>query len=54
MAEAGLARCDDGELRIIDGASHRLHIEQPERINAKILGFPSLPEKDAGQGSQTP
>lgn len=39
VAEAGLALCDDGHLVVIDGASHWLHIEQPERVNAEIIGF---------------
>ncbi|MGI4810031.1 MAG: alpha/beta fold hydrolase, partial [Janthinobacterium lividum] len=39
VAQAGLALCDDGKLEIIEGASHWLHIEQPERINARIIGF---------------
>jgi pimeloyl-ACP methyl ester carboxylesterase len=37
VAEAGLALCDQGKLEIIDGASHWLHIEQPERINARLI-----------------
>lgn len=37
VAEAGLALCDQGKLEIIDGASHWLHIEQPERINARVI-----------------
>ncbi len=39
VAEAGLALCDDGRLEIVEGASHWLHIEQPERINPRILTF---------------
>ncbi len=37
VAEAGLALCDAGKLEFVEGASHWLHIEQPERINARIL-----------------
>ena len=37
VAEAGLALCDDGKLEMVEGASHWLHIEQPERINARVL-----------------
>ena len=37
VAEAGLALCDDGKLEIVEGASHWLHIEQPDSINARIL-----------------
>ena len=39
VAEAGLALCDRGTLQMIDGASHWLHIEQPERINARIVAW---------------
>ena len=39
VAEAGLALCDDGKLEIVEGASHWLHIEQPERINTRIIEF---------------
>lgn len=37
LAEAGLALCDHGTLEIVDGASHWLHVEQPERINSRII-----------------
>jgi epoxide hydrolase 4 len=47
VAEAGLALCDDGHLVVIDGASHWLHIEQPDMINAEIIGFL---KKDASGG----
>ena len=39
VAEAGLALCDNGRLEIVEGASHWLHLEQPERINARIVEF---------------
>ena len=39
VADAGLALCDDGKLEIVEGASHWLHIEQPERVNARIISF---------------
>ena len=39
VAEAGLALCDDGRLEMVDGASHWLHIEQPERINPRVIGW---------------
>ncbi len=39
VAEAGLALCDDGRLVMIEGASHWLHIEQPDRINAEVIAF---------------
>jgi epoxide hydrolase 4 len=39
VAEAGLAACDQGRLEFVEGASHWLHIEQPERINARIVDW---------------
>ena len=39
VAEAGLALCDDGQLEFVEGASHWLHIEQPARINARIIDW---------------
>ena len=39
VAEAGLALCDRGRLKIVEGASHWLHLEQPERINAAVVDF---------------
>ena len=39
VAEAGLALCDDGRLEVVAGATHWLHLEQPERVNAAILAF---------------
>lgn len=39
VAEAGLALCDRGVLEIVDGASHWLHLEQPDRINARVIAW---------------
>lgn len=39
VAEAGLALCDDGTLEFIEEASHWLHLEQPGRINARLIGW---------------
>ena len=39
VAEAGLALCDDGRLVVVEEATHWLHIEHPERINAELLSF---------------
>lgn len=39
VAEAGLALCDDGHLVVVEGATHWLHLEQPDRVNAEIIGF---------------
>ena len=39
VAEAGLALCDRGTLEFVEDASHWLHIEQPDRINARIIAW---------------
>jgi len=39
VARACLALCDQGQLEVVDGASHWLHLEQPARINARILAW---------------
>lgn len=37
VAEAGLALCDQGKLEFVADASHWLHLEQPERINRRVI-----------------
>jgi pimeloyl-ACP methyl ester carboxylesterase len=37
LAEAGLALCDNGRLEIVEGASHWLHLDQPQRVNARLI-----------------
>lgn len=39
VAEAGLALCDNGKLEFVEGASHWLHIERAEQINARIIDW---------------
>lgn len=39
VAQAALDLCDDGRLTVIEGATHWLHLEQPDRICAEIIGF---------------
>ena len=39
LAEAALSVCTDGRLVVIPDASHWLHLEQPERVNAEVLAF---------------
>ena len=39
VALAGLEQCDNGQLSIIQGATHWLHLEEPERVNAEIIKF---------------
>lgn len=43
VAEAGLALCNNGRLEIVEGASHWLHLDQPERINRRIIDFLRAP-----------
>jgi pimeloyl-ACP methyl ester carboxylesterase len=37
LAEAGLALCDQGKLEFVEEASHWLHLEQPERVNRRVI-----------------
>ena len=39
LARASAELCDDARLEILDGATHWLHLEQPERVNRLLLGF---------------
>ena len=39
VMEAGLALCDDGRLVVVEGATHWLHLEQPERVTREVLTF---------------
>jgi epoxide hydrolase 4 len=39
LAQRGLALCDQGRLVVLGGATHWLHLEQPDRVTAEILGF---------------
>ena len=39
VAEAGLALCENGRLVVVEGATHWMHVEMPERINGEVLGF---------------
>jgi len=39
VARAGLEQCDKGQLSIIQGTTHWLHIEEPARVNAEISRF---------------
>ena len=38
-AEAALALCDDGRLELVEEATHWLHLEEPERVDAALIGF---------------
>jgi pimeloyl-ACP methyl ester carboxylesterase len=51
VMEASAALCRDGRLTVVEGASHWLHLEEPERINAEILAFLG-PAREAGDGAQ--
>lgn len=37
VARASLEQCDDGRLEVLDGASHWLHLEEPEKVSALML-----------------
>ena len=39
VAHAGLDLCDNGRLTMVQGATHWLHLEEPARVNAEIIGF---------------
>lgn len=39
VAQADVDLCDDGRLVIVDGATHWVHLEEPARVNAEIIGF---------------
>ena len=46
VAHAALELCDDGQLSIIKGATHWLHLEEPERVNAKLIRFLAAEDPD--------
>jgi pimeloyl-ACP methyl ester carboxylesterase len=48
VARAGLGQCDNGQLSIIPGATHWLHLEEPERVNAEVIGFLGRTSENAG------
>lgn len=39
VARAALALCDKGQLSIVEGTTHWLHLEEPARVNAEIIRF---------------
>ncbi|MGA0556036.1 alpha/beta fold hydrolase [Larkinella sp. VNQ87] len=39
LAHAALELCDNGQLSIIEGATHWLHLEEPARVNAELMRF---------------
>jgi len=39
MAEPSMAFCDNGRLEFLEGATHWLHHEEPERVNERLIGF---------------
>ena len=39
VGEAALVQCTDARMLVLQGATHWLHHEQPERVNAEVLGF---------------
>ena len=39
VGEIGVSHCVDGRFLVIEGSTHWLHHEQPERVNAEVLAF---------------
>ena len=39
LAEASVALCNTGDIRWIDGATHWVHHEEPEAVNAALVDF---------------
>ncbi len=39
VAERALEHCDDGQLVVIEDATHWLHHEEPEQVSAEVLSF---------------
>lgn len=39
LAQASVAFCDDGALRVINRATHWVHHEEPERVNCLLVDF---------------
>jgi pimeloyl-ACP methyl ester carboxylesterase len=39
VARRSVDLCDDGQLQIIEGGTHWIHIEEPERVNQLMLSF---------------
>lgn len=39
LAAASAGQCEQAEVRLIDGATHWLHLEQPDRIAAELAAF---------------
>jgi len=47
LAEASIKKCSQGRLEFLEDATHWLHHEQPERVNALIHQFLSSPADSA-------
>lgn len=39
VADRSLARCRDGRLEVLESATHWLHHEEPEKVNAHLIDF---------------
>lgn len=50
LAEASLAFCDSGRLTILPGATHWIHLEEADAVNAALIGF--LKERPADGASR--
>lgn len=47
MARPSLSFCTDGQLVLLDEATHWLHLEEPEKVNSLIYDFISRPRDEA-------
>lgn len=54
VARAALETCDDGRLEIVAGATHWLHLEEPDRVNANLIAFLGSPERNTGEPDGSP
>lgn len=54
FAEEALACCDQGRLVSIDGATHWVHHEEPERVNRLLLEFLGPAGLNGGKGVAPP
>jgi pimeloyl-ACP methyl ester carboxylesterase len=51
LAQESIARCANGRLDFIEDATHWLHHERPEVVNARILGFLQAAEVPESSGT---
>jgi pimeloyl-ACP methyl ester carboxylesterase len=47
QARAAIALCDRGKWTVVESATHWLHLEEPDRVNAEIIAFLEREPSDA-------